>query len=69
MKRSTAAVLRLLRDRETVSGIDALRELGVYRLGARIFELRQAGFDITCDRSTGYGVYRLRETRQLELIS
>lgn len=68
MKPATAAILRLLRERESVTGLDALRDAGVYRLSGRILELRQAGFDITCDRSEGFGRYRLTEApRQLTI--
>jgi hypothetical protein len=69
MKPGTAAVLALLRERESVTPHDALRELHQFRLGARILELRQAGHNISCDRSEGYGRYRLHETpRQLALL-
>lgn len=70
MKAQTAAVLALLRERESVTGIDALRDAGVYRLAGRVHELRAAGYDITCDRSEGFGRYRLHEApRQLELLA
>lgn len=69
VKRQTRQVLDLLRVHpDGITGLDALRDAGVYRLSGRILELRQAGFDITCDRSDGYGRYVLREApRQLSL--
>lgn len=60
MKRQTRQVLVMLRTfPDGLTGIDALREAGVYRLAARIAELRGIGLDITCDRSEGFGRYRL----------
>ncbi len=44
---------RLLRHLETHQSIDpmqALGQLGIYRLGARIFDLREAGHAIHADR-------------------
>lgn len=47
MKPQTAACLRLLREKpEGVTAIDALSAVGSFRLAARIWELRQAGFVI-----------------------
>lgn len=55
----------MLRDhRDGITGMDALRDAGIYRLSGRILELRQAGYEIRCDRSEGFGRYRLIE--QLE---
>jgi hypothetical protein len=44
----TQAVLRLLRARgaEGLTPIEALREVGTFRLGARVFDLRKAGHRI-----------------------
>lgn len=67
LKPATAAVLALLRDRPSgITSLDALDEVGSFRLGARIWELKAAGFDI---ESTPYRTptgkrisrYRLRE--------
>lgn len=68
MKPSTAAVLRLLRARGLagVTPLDALNNVGTMRLAARISELRDAGYTITCDKSAGYGRYVLVEAEQLD---
>jgi hypothetical protein len=44
----TQAVLRLLRARgaEGLTPLEALREVGTFRLGARVFDLRKAGHRI-----------------------
>lgn len=39
-------VLKYLQDFGTITQLDALADLGVMRLGARIFELREQGYDI-----------------------
>ena len=36
-----------------VSAMDALRYLGIYRCGARIFDLRQSGYEILMSRKSG----------------
>lgn len=48
MKPGTAAVLDLLRQRGDygVTPLDALASVGSFRLGARIWELKAAGYDI-----------------------
>lgn len=66
MKRQTRLILAQLRIHPGgITQMDALRDVGSFRLAARIGELRAAGFDIRCDRSEGFGRYRL--TEQLEL--
>lgn len=67
MKPQTRAVLRLLRERRAVSQLDALQAVGTMRLAARVAELRAAGYDVRCDKSQGFGVYRLVERDALEL--
>lgn len=61
MKPQTRTVLRLLRERRSLSPLEALTLGAGFRLAARIAELRAAGYDVRCDRSQGYGVYRLVE--------
>jgi hypothetical protein len=70
MKRQTRQVLDMLRVHpDGITGLDALRDAGIYRLSGRILELRQAGYAISCDRSEGFGRYVLHETpRQLALL-
>lgn len=47
MKPSTAATLALLRRKpEGVTPLDALDEIGSFRLGARVYELKQDGYDV-----------------------
>lgn len=73
MKPSTAAVLGLLRRHpEGCTALDALDGVGSFRLGARVFELRKAGYVIDSELVTtasGKRIsrYRLRETEQLGL--
>jgi hypothetical protein len=50
MKPQTRAVLAWLQTHDSLSALDALRYLGIYRAGARIYELRQAGYVITATR-------------------
>ena len=63
MKPSTRAVLALLRQRGSagVTPQDALEAVHTMRLAARISELREAGYTITCDKSAGYGRYTIIE--------
>lgn len=67
LKPQTKDVLRLLQARGSrgVTPQDALNHVGTMRLAARISELREAGYTITCDKSAGYGRYVLEETEQL----
>jgi hypothetical protein len=48
----TRAMLALLTEAGTegVSALDALRRIGCYRAGARVFQLRQAGHSIRTER-------------------
>lgn len=47
LKPATAAVLALLRDRPGgITSLDALDSVGSFRLGARIWELKAAGYAI-----------------------
>jgi hypothetical protein len=39
-------VLRYMRQHGGITPVEALRKLGVFRLGARIFELKHQGYDI-----------------------
>lgn len=72
MKPGTAAVLNLLRERgeRGVTPLDALDAVGSFRLGARVFELRAEGYEISSDLETtptGKRIarYRLHEQRTL----
>jgi hypothetical protein len=68
MKPDTTNLLRLLRQRgeQGVTPIDAWRMLGSYRCGARVYELRKAGYPVTTTLEQGpdgsrYARYRLVE--------
>ena len=43
-------LLAFLRTGKPIDPLTAWRALGIYRLGARVFDLRRAGFTITDDR-------------------
>ena len=55
LRPQTAALLSLLQARgsEGVSALDVLRVVHSYRAGARVFELRQAGYQIRTERHAG----------------
>lgn len=73
MKPGTSDVLRLLRVHpEGVTALDALDEVGSFRLGARVYELRAEGYDVDSEYVTtpsGKRIvrYTLRENQQLRL--
>ena len=66
-------ILSHLRKYGTIEPMTALRKYGVYRLGARISDLREDGFDIRTERTEGvshltgnrvsYALYRLIEPK------
>lgn len=63
------AVLEHLRERGPISALEALEELGIMRLGARVYELRALGHDVrtTFETNEGgkrYARYALVEPRQ-----
>lgn len=64
MKPSTAIVLRLLRERGSLTSLEALHLGGGSRLAARVADLKAAGFDVRAERVPGqsYTRYRLVET-------
>lgn len=43
-------VLAYLKTGKTLTPLDALREFGCFRLSARIYELKDKGWPIYCDR-------------------
>lgn len=57
-----AAVLAYLKQRGAIDPMTALSALGIYRLAARIWDLRQAGEEIetTTTRSPHRTTYKLR---------
>lgn len=63
-------VLNHMRTHGKITQRDAMKEYGIMRLGARIFELREKGYKITRDMESGlnrygkpvyYAAYRLKE--------
>lgn len=50
METQNHRLLTYLREHGEIEPLTALGELGIYRLGARIFDLREAGHNITTDR-------------------
>lgn len=64
MKPQTAATLALLRAHpEGVTALDALDTIGSFRLGARIWELKAAGYDIETDLITTHSGKRIARYR------
>lgn len=52
MVKQTERVLQYLRDYGSITQLDALREFGCMRLGARIYDLKRQGHDIRTTRKT-----------------
>ena len=50
MNTQNARLLAYLRVHREIDPLTAWRELGIYRLGARIYDLREAGHSIESDR-------------------
>ena len=51
LKPQSQAVLDLLRERpEGITPLQALSEVGTYRLAARVWELRAAGYNVETER-------------------
>lgn len=42
-----ARVLRYLKENESITAMEALNELGIFRLASRICDLRQSGIEIS----------------------
>lgn len=45
-------VLRWLRERGSITSLEAFREFGITRLSGRIFNLRKSGYEIVSERET-----------------
>lgn len=50
-------ILRHLRDYGSITPVDALREYGCMRLGARIYDLKRQGHHIISERETALNRY------------
>lgn len=67
-------ILRHLRDYGSITAIEAFSEYGIFRLAARIADLKDRGHNITSEivhgknrygETTRYSVYRLTEDKKL----
>lgn len=70
--KQTERVLRYMQDFGSITPLQALGDLGVMRLGARIWDLKQAGYPITrrmvgsknrYGESVSYAEYRLEDKK------
>lgn len=63
MKPQTADVLTHLKQHGTITPLESLYGYGIMRLGARVLELRRAGYVITTEREVSgeksYARYRI----------
>ena len=50
-------IIKYMMDFGSITPIEAMRDLGVMRLGARIWDLEQEGFEIIHERETGKNRY------------
>ena len=50
-------VLRYMEDCGSITPLDALREFGCMRLGARIYDLKRRGYEIETDTATAKNRY------------
>ena len=50
-------ILRHLKDYGSITPVEALRDYGVMRLGARIWDLKREGYSITTEREEGRNRY------------
>lgn len=50
-------VLRHLQDFGSITQVTALRDYGIMRLGARIWDLKRQGYDIRTEREEGLNRY------------
>lgn len=61
-------ILSYLEQGNTITPIDALKLFGCFRLGARIFDLRERGFNIKSEplyvNGKHFSRYRLIDTKQ-----
>lgn len=53
----TEQVLRHLQDYGSITPVEAMAEYGIMRLGARIWDLKRDGHNITSERETGVNRY------------
>lgn len=53
----TERVLRHLQDYGSITQVEAIRDYGIMRLGARIWDLKRQGHVISTERETGVNRY------------
>lgn len=68
MNDQTELLLDYLKRNGSITAVQALNDLGIMRLSARVYDLRAQGYDITLTMKSGrnrfgkpvsYGIYRL----------
>ena len=75
MHKQNAQILSHLKSGKEITPMEALNEYGCFRLAARVFELRDSGWPIECERRTiengkVIGVYSLNpKWREMNLES
>lgn len=63
----TDMALEFMKRYGQITPMDALEGFGCFRLSGRIFELREAGYEITTERAKkGYAIYRLKEEDEVD---
>lgn len=72
MNSQTEQILQHLQDGNSLTPLEALQKFGCFRLGARIFDLKQLGYNIETEMEIKgrkkYARYRLEVNKQLSLI-
>lgn len=75
MESQCEQVLKYMEDFGSITPLDAMADLGVMRLGARIYDLKKAGYRISrktetaknrYGRAVRYARYRLEETENAQ---
>ena len=75
MKTQCEQILQYMKDFGSITPLEAMKDLGVMRLAARISDLRRAGYRISrktetaknrYDRAVRYARYRLEETENAQ---
>lgn len=69
MKSQKEFILDRLNQGSWFSTVECVRDFHILRLGARIYDLKKAGYDIEERKAEGhpYSEYRLRPARRIEL--
>ena len=62
-------VLNFLQERGKISPLEALQEIGCFRLSARILQLRKQGHQIVTKRISKQGEFRVVNFAEYHLIS